>query len=151
MGRWAERPDLTPGQLRITREVTDQAYLVHILVGDGKTEDVQVTPRGRSVAISRRADAQTLQEENFDDGRGYQRTFSFSRGAVSRRIALPPDADLAAMTQEVKDGIITLRIPRSANRGWGPGYGVRETPMPGGMPQDPASTPVPTPAPAGQP
>ncbi|MGE5154275.1 MAG: Hsp20/alpha crystallin family protein [Bdellovibrio bacteriovorus] len=154
--RW-EGPRMMPGQLRITREVTDDAYLVHILVGEGKTEEVQVTPLGRSLAISRSTDAQTEEEQRFDDGRGYQRSYSFSRGAVSRRLGLPPDADLSGMTREAKDGTITLRIPRVAGRGWGPGYGPGQPGMPGERPQGAtpgpfaAPTPEAPPAPAGQP
>lgn len=129
---FGERPRVMPGQLRILREVTDDAYLVHIQVGDGKTDEVQVTPQGRSLAISRSTDAQTLQEDSFDEGRGYRRSFSFSRGALSRRVGLPPDANPAAMTREVKDGTITLRIPRSARRGWeGYGPGVPPVQAPG--------------------
>jgi HSP20 family molecular chaperone IbpA len=140
-----------PGQLRVTREVTEDAYLVRILVGDGKTDEIQVTPLGRSLAISRTADAQTLQEDTFDDGRGYQRSFSYSRGAESRRLGLPPDADLGSMTREVSNGTITLRIPRSARRGWGPGYGPGQPPMPGEMPQGTGPSMMPAPAPEAPP
>jgi HSP20 family molecular chaperone IbpA len=146
----AERPWVTPGQLRVQREATADAYLVHILVTDGKTDEVQVTPLGRSLAISRSASAETVQEDNFDEGRGYQRSFSFSRGALSRRIALPPDADLSAMTREVKDGTITLRIPRSARRDWGDRYGPSEPTVPGGtpIPRAPATPLAPSSPPA---
>lgn len=156
-GSRVERPRVMPGQLRVTRELAGDAYLVHILVGDGKTEEVQVTPLGRSLAISRSADAQTEQEESFDDGRGYQRSYSFSRGAVSRRLSLPPDADLNGMTRETKEGTITLHIPRAAGRGWGPGYGPGQPGMPGAMPPgtgpSPMAAPTPEapPAPAAQP
>lgn len=152
-GSMGERPAVMPGQLRVTREMTEDAYLVRILVGDGKTDEVQVTPLGRSLAISRSADAQTEQEERFDDGRGYQRSFSYSRGAVSRRLGLPPDADLGAMTREVSDGTITLRIPRSARQGWGPGYGPNQPPAPGEAPRgmQPTMPPASMPAPAAQP
>lgn len=120
-------------QLRVTREMTDDAYLVHVLVSDGKTEEVQVTPRGRSLDISRSANTRTEQEDTFDDGRGYQRSFSFSTGSVRQYVALPADADLGAMTRETKDGTITLRIPRRAQSNWGPGYGT------GGAPADPSN------------
>ena len=145
-----ERPRVMHGQLRVTREVTEDAYLVRILVGDGKTDEVQVTPFGRSLAISRSADAQTLQEDSFDEGRGYQRSFSYSRGAVSRRLGLPPDADLSGMTREVSDGTITLRIPRTARRGWG-GYGPGQPRMPGEMRQGTGPSTMATPTPEAPP
>ena len=117
-------PTAKPGQLRLMREVTDDAYLVRIVVGDGKTGDVQVTPMGRGLAISRTAEAETVQEDTFGDGRGYQRSFSFSRGSLSRRIGLPPDADLAHMTREESGGNIVLRIPRvPIGRGFPPNPG----------------------------
>lgn len=142
------RPRAMSSQLRVAREVTEDAYLVRILVGDGKTDEVQVTPLGRSLAISRSTDAQTLQEDSLDAGRGYQRSFSYSRGAVRRSLGLPPDADLSGMTREVKDGTITLRIPRSSQRGRGPGYGLRQPPVQGSAPTAP---PAPMLAPAVQP
>jgi len=109
--------------LRVTREMTDDAYLVHVLVSDGKTDEVQVSPRGRSLDISRSTDARTEQEDTFDDGHGYQRSFSYATGSVRQYVALPADADLAAMTRETKDGTITLRIPRRAHPDRGPGFG----------------------------
>ncbi len=101
-----------PGQMRIAREMTDNGYLVRITVDDGKTAEVQVTPMGGGLAISRSSEAETVQEDTLGDGRGYRRSFSFSRGSFSRRLRLPPDADLAHMTREESEDTITLRIPR---------------------------------------
>jgi HSP20 family molecular chaperone IbpA len=117
--------DLTPSlqhpvaPLRISRQVTPEAYLLRIAPGDGKTTDIQVTPSGRAVTISRASDAQTTEERSFDDGRGYMKSFSFASGAVSRRIPLPPDADMSAMTREESDGVVLIRIPRQSSDGGG--------------------------------
>lgn len=108
-------------RLNVTREMTADAYLVRILVSDGKTDEVQVTPKGRSLDISRSTDSRTEQEGTFDDGRGYQRSFSYASGSIRQYVALPADADLGAMTRETKDGTITLRIPRRAHPERGPG------------------------------
>jgi len=101
--------------------MTPDAYLVRILVSDGKTDEVQVTPKGRSLDISRSTDTRTEQEGSFDEGRGYQRSFSYSSGSIRQYVALPADADLGAMTRETKDGTVTLRIPRRASPEGGPG------------------------------
>lgn len=109
---------IAPGATRILREVTDDAYVVRILVGDGNTSAVQVSPRGNALVISRMTDQQNMQEDRFGDGRGYRRSFSYSRGSMSRRIGLPRDADLSRMTREEQAGTIVLRIPRET---FGPG------------------------------
>jgi HSP20 family molecular chaperone IbpA len=108
-------------RLNVSREMTPDAYLVRISVSDGKTDEVQVTPKGRSLDISRNTDTRTEQEGSFDEGRGYQRSFSYSSGSIRQYVALPADADLGAMTRETKDGTITLRIPRRAYPERGPG------------------------------
>jgi len=106
-----------PAPLRIRRQVTPDAYLLRIAPGDGKTADIQVTPRGRVLEISRTSGSETTEERSFDEGRGYLRSFSYSSGSTSRRIPVPPDADVSAMTREESDGTILIRIPRrSAQR-----------------------------------
>lgn len=110
-----------PGGLRISREATQDTYLIRIDIGDAKPEDIQISPVGRGLAISRKSEALTEREDSFDDGRGYRRSFSFARGTSSRRLPLPPDADPAGMTREVSDKAIVLRIPRTRGRGFGPG------------------------------
>ena len=103
--------------LRIRRQVTPEAYLLRIAPGDGKTADIQVTPSGRALEISRISGSQTSEERSFDDGRGYMRSFSYSSGSTNRRIPMPPDADMAAMSREESDGTILIRIPRQSRRG----------------------------------
>lgn len=110
---WAQ----TSTSLRISREATPEAYQLRIAPGDGKTADIQVTPSGRGLTISRASDAQTTEERSFDDGRGYMKRFSFSSGAVSRRIPMPPDADIGAMSREESNGVVLIRIPRRTHDG----------------------------------
>jgi hypothetical protein len=118
-------PSPIPGGLRISRDVTEDAYLIRIDIGDAKPEDIRISPAGWGLAISRRSEAQTVKENSFDQGRGYRHCFSFSRGASHRRLRLPPDADPAGMTREVADNAIVLRIPRTRGGGFGPEAGVR--------------------------
>ena len=111
--------------MRISRDVTEDAYLIRIDIGDAKPEDIRIAPTGWGLAISRRSEAQTVRENSFDQGRGYRHCFSFSRGASHRRLRLPPDADPAGMTREVADKAIVLRIPRTWGDGFGPGARVQ--------------------------
>lgn len=101
-----------PMAIRIRRQVTPDAYLLRIEPADGKTADIQVTPSGRTLTISRSSDSRISEERNFDDGRGYVRSFSYSSGSVNRRVRIPPDADMAEMTREESAGEILIRIPR---------------------------------------
>lgn len=116
-------PGGTPGasvRLQISRQATAEAYFIRIDLGGARPEDVQIAPRGQGLAIGYQTDAQTVQEDNFDDGRGYRHSYSFARGSMSRRIPLPPDADLGRMTRELTNGVLMLRIPRVARRGFSP-------------------------------
>ena len=121
-GSMGERPRVMHGQFHVTRDVTEDAYLVRILVGDGKTDEVQVTPLEPVPGhLPQRRRPDPAGGQAFDEGRGYQRSFSYTQGAVSRRLGLPPDADLSGMTREVSNGTITLRVPRTARRVGDPG------------------------------
>jgi HSP20 family molecular chaperone IbpA len=115
------RATVTRG-LRIMREATADAYLVHIGIGNAKPDEVQINLAGRNLIIAMHSDARTLQEDTMPDGRGYRRSYSVAQGSMSRRLALPPDADAARMTKSVSDGTILLNIPRRAitgfQRGW---------------------------------
>jgi hypothetical protein len=106
-----------PVSLRIRRQVTPDAYLLRVTPGDGKTADIQITPRDRTLEIGRVSGAQTTEERSFDDGRGYMSSYRYSSSSTSRRIRVPPDADMAAMTREESDGTILIRIPRQSSRG----------------------------------
>jgi HSP20 family molecular chaperone IbpA len=115
------RATVTRG-LRIMREATADAYLVHIGIGNANPEEVRINLAGRNLIIALQTDARTLQEEGMADGRGYRRSYSVAQGSMSRRLPLPPDADAARMTRSVSDGTILLRIPRRSiagfQRGW---------------------------------
>jgi hypothetical protein len=114
--------------LRIQREAGPDSYTVRIASPDGKTTDIQATPAGRGLAISRIESAQTQEEKRFDDGRGYMQSYSFSQGSSSRFVTLPRDADLGHMTREDKDGVVALRIPRISYGGRPPVEGQAPTP-----------------------
>ena len=83
--------------MRLSRQVTREAYVLKVQVGPGQTAGVQVTPlrgpRGQGLAVSQVSESQTAREETFDDGRGVRRSFSLSRGSASwRRPSRSPSA-----------------------------------------------------------
>jgi HSP20 family molecular chaperone IbpA len=77
-----------------------------------KAEEIQVDVDGRSLRISRDTSAKMSREDNFDDGRGYMRSFSYSSGRSNRRIPLPSDADGAAMQRQDSPEQVRILIPR---------------------------------------
>ncbi|EGV19687.1 Hsp20/alpha crystallin family protein [Thiocapsa marina] len=97
-------------RLSISRRATPDAYLVEIRLANIDPEQVQVISRGHGLRIAYRTRAEEYREDRFgaDSGRSY----SVMSGSASQRLALPPDADIAAMSREVTSDGIQLRIPR---------------------------------------
>jgi hypothetical protein len=62
--------------------------------------------------IGREQNEQKIQKDTFDDGRGYMHSYSYSTGTRSRRLSVPHDGDLSAMTREDGEDRIVVRIPR---------------------------------------
>jgi hypothetical protein len=104
--------------MRLSREATEEAYILRIAVGEGQAQRVQVSPltgpRRQGLAISSTSESQVVQEDTLAGGRGYQRSFGFSRGSMNRRIPVPQDADLAKMTREDLSNTVVITIPRRA-------------------------------------
>lgn len=100
------------GPLRFNQSVTPEGYVLEIPLDGMKAEEIQVDVDGRSLRISRDTSAKMSREDNFDDGRGYMRSFSYSSGRSSRRIPLPPDADGAAMQRQDSPEQVRILIPR---------------------------------------
>lgn len=111
-GRPAPRP--TSG-LRIAREASEEAYTLTIHLNGMSTEEVEVRAQGNWLVLSRNDSEQRVQQDSFDDGRGYTRSYSFSTGSASRRLSVPPDADLSAMSREDGENSVRIRIPRRRN------------------------------------
>ncbi|MBK5966123.1 hypothetical protein CCR95_19065 [Thiocystis minor] len=105
-------------RMRIARQSTNDAYLIDIALENIDPERVEIRPAGRGLAISYSTQMQTSEEETLPRGEGFRRSYQVSRGSASRRIALPPDADLANLSREVSDNRIRLRIPRALGGRW---------------------------------
>ena len=100
------------GPLRLNQSVTAEGYVLEIPLEGMKAEEIQVDVQGRSLRITRDTSTRTSREDNFDDGRGYQRSYSFSSGRTSRRLPLPPDADGAALQRQDSADQVRILIPR---------------------------------------
>lgn len=100
------------GPLQISRQATDDNYIIEVQLNDMKPEDIQVSTRGNSISVSRDQSRQEVREDSFEQGRGYSRSYSFSSGNVSRRFNVPHDADLSALTRETAEGVLRILIPR---------------------------------------
>lgn len=104
-------PDRGPrSEFRLSRRAADDAYLLDIELEGMAPEDVEVQSQGRWILISSDRAQQETQDDRFDHG--YQRTYRYTSGIVRRRLSVPRDGDLGAMTRENRGNSIHIRIPR---------------------------------------
>jgi len=112
----ADRPGFGPRSgFEIARETAEDAYILNIRLSGMKPQEVQVRTEGRWILVSKDRSLQQVQEDSFDDGRGYSRSFSYSSGTATRRFTVPRDADPAAMRREDSEGAVRIVIPRRQN------------------------------------
>ena len=100
------------GQVRMTQEQTEDAYILIIDLDGLAPENVQVRPLGRSLLVRTRHDARTRRSETYGDGRGYRESYRISSGSSTRRLPVPPDGDIARLTREESDEQVRILIPR---------------------------------------
>jgi hypothetical protein len=98
--------------MTLTLARTESAYTLDIALGDIDATQVQIGPAGQLLMVVVNRSEQATREEQFDDGRGYRRSFSYSSGRSVKRLPAPPDANLAALQREDADGRIHVTIPR---------------------------------------
>ncbi|MBK1716595.1 Hsp20/alpha crystallin family protein [Thiocystis violacea] len=101
-------------RLNVSRQAGEDAYLIDIQLQNIDPEQVEIQPMGRGLLIRHNAETRVSQQDTLPGGEGYRSHYSFSQGSASRRLGLPPDADLAGMSREVKEGHILIRVPRNA-------------------------------------
>jgi HSP20 family molecular chaperone IbpA len=101
------------GGMRIRQSATDDAYLLDIQLSGVNPADVKIEVRGPWILVTQNRSAETRQQETFDDGRGYRRSFSYSSGRASRRFTVPRDGDTSAMQRQDTEDTIRIAIPRS--------------------------------------
>jgi HSP20 family molecular chaperone IbpA len=106
-------PGMGPsGSIQISREATPEAYVLTIHLRGIKPEEVQIQTRGQWMHISEIGSQQQVQEDTFDQGRGYMHSYSYSSGSASRQFSVPWDGDLSAMKREDSSDTIRVTIPR---------------------------------------
>ena len=94
---------------RITREVTQNAYILKIRSDTLSNESVQIIPRPHRIIITRK---HTSGRRYHGDRGAYRYTRQW--GSASQNIPLPRDANINRMRRTDEDGVITLTIPRGA-------------------------------------
>jgi hypothetical protein len=101
-----------PGSTRFDQHMTDEAYILDIALDGIDPAQIQVDTFGRALVVRTRRTLESHREEHFDDGRGVARSFSWSSGSSARRLPVPPDADLGALTREDSSERVRILIPR---------------------------------------
>jgi hypothetical protein len=106
-------PGMGPsGGFQISRTASPDAYTLTIRLHGLKPEQVQIQTQGQWMRISEVGSQQQVQEDTFDQGRGYMRSYSYSSGTASRQFSVPRDGDLSAMKREDSGDTIRITIPR---------------------------------------
>jgi hypothetical protein len=105
-------------QMRISRQATDDAYLIDIGLENIAPDQVDIRPAGSDLIISYSTGMRSRQEATLPRGAGVWKSESFTHGATSRRIAFPPDANPGNLSREVSAGHIQVRIPRAPLGRW---------------------------------
>lgn len=101
-----------PPGFRLSRATSDDAYTLTIELEGMHPEEVQISTQANWILVSRDRSERQVQKDSFDDGRGFVRSFSYSSDTTSRRMSVPRDGDLSAMSREDSETSIHIRIPR---------------------------------------
>ncbi|ADL49535.1 MULTISPECIES: Hsp20/alpha crystallin family protein [Micromonospora] len=95
-GGWTPLADVTE---------TDDAYLVEVDVPGVKRDDISVEATGHDLAITG--------EIKRKERTGLLRSRTRRIGRFEYRLSMPADVDADAITAEVSDGVLTVRVPKS--------------------------------------
>jgi HSP20 family protein len=88
---------------------TEKEYLVRAELPAVRKEDVEVTVDDGVMRIHG-----VRRQEKTDKDEKFHRVETFT-GEFSRMFTLPPDADVAAVRAESRDGVLTVHIPKHAS------------------------------------
>jgi HSP20 family protein len=108
MAPFAALPDLAPAAFSPSFEVTENkdAFLFKADVPGIKREDLEITTTGNRLQISGKRDNE--HETKNDTIYTYERQY----GSFCRSFTLPDGADLEHARSELKDGVLTLAVPK---------------------------------------
>ena len=84
----------------------DRAYRIALELPGVAEEDIHLSIDGGVVTV--KGEKKTEREETGDTWYFSERQF----GSFSRSFRLPPDADEAAVSADLKDGVLTVTVPR---------------------------------------
>jgi HSP20 family protein len=105
-----EYANLTQGAVQFTPRFdvkeTKDAYVLKADLPGVKDEDIDVSLHGNMLTISGKKE-----EEHKDEGEQYYAMERFS-GSFSRSFTLPDGADGEHVTADLKNGVLTLQIPK---------------------------------------
>lgn len=87
---------------------TKDGYLFKADVPGLKERDVEITLTQNRLTVSGKRDAE--KEEKSDTYYIYERNY----GSFSRSFTLPADIDQAGIHADIRDGVLTIHVPRSA-------------------------------------
>lgn len=109
LGPWGGGRDVFWNVCFDVRE-TDEAFLFKADLPGIRPEDLDVTLTGNQLTITGRREQE--QDQDQDEGRvhAYERTY----GSFSRSFSLPESAELENIRSDLKDGVLTLVVPKKA-------------------------------------
>ncbi|MBK1647866.1 hypothetical protein CKO36_04450 [Rhabdochromatium marinum] len=110
-GRAAPRSRQMP---TLIKDMTDAGYRLTIrLTPQQQPQDIKIEARGHSLIIRSAQTQITRSEQSPTQGRGYSRHFSVSSRRFQRRIRVPADANLSAMTRSDENQAVVVILPRN--------------------------------------
>ena len=88
---------------------TKDSYLFKADVPGVKESDLDVTVAGNRLSVSGKRDAEN--EEQTDTFYAYERSY----GQFTRAFTLPEGADVDRLNAEMKDGVLSIRVPKKTD------------------------------------
>lgn len=88
-------------------KLADDTYTITMELPGVAEEDIELTVNEGVVSV--RGEKKTEREEKGDTWYFTERQY----GAFSRSFRLPPDADEAGVAADLKDGVLTITVPKS--------------------------------------
>jgi HSP20 family protein len=103
-------PAFEPAAFSPSFDITENkdAYLFKADMPGVKKEDIEITTTGNRLQVAGKRDSE--HETKTDTVYTYERQF----GSFCRAFTLPESADLAHAKSELKDGVLTLAVPKKA-------------------------------------
>lgn len=91
-------------------EETPDAFILRVELPGMKKEDISLDITEEGLEI--RAEKQHEEEQEEKERRAYSRSFA----GFYQRIALPEHADVTHIDAEYKDGVLTIKVPKTAEK-----------------------------------